>query len=239
MNPLVNIGVRAARAAGSAADYRRVYASVLAEADRPVLLHWLGEMFDPQLAGYWGASAAEAAADVLLDIIADHCDKVDGVKISLLSAEHEIALRRRLPAGVRMYTGDDYHYPQLIKGDAQGYSDALLGIFDPIAPLAAAALNHLAAGETARYDQLMTASAALSRVIFCPPVPHYKTGVVFLAWLNGFQNHFIMLGGAQARRPLRYFAEVFRHADQIGLLRDPELAAARMTQLLALHGIGS
>jgi len=226
-----------ARIAANADAYQSVYRRVLAEADRPVIVHWLGGMFDPALARYWGSGDLDAAADTLLQIIADNRVKVDGVKVSLLDAGREIAMRRRLPDGVKMYTGDDFNYPELIKGDARGHSHALLGIFDPIAPIAGAALEALGAGRTARYDELMAPTADLARVIFRPPTRHYKTGVVFLAWLNGFQRHFIMLGGAQALRPLPYFTEVFLSADRAGALLDPPLACARMRRLLAVYGI--
>jgi len=226
-----------ARIATAPEDYAAVYEWVLAEAEQPVILHWLGEMFDLGLAGYWGGRDLDAAADTVLHIIADNRDNVDGVKISLLDAEREIALRRRLPAGVKLYTGDDFNYPALIKGDARGHSHALLGIFDPIAPVASAALTALAAGDEARYDKLMTPTVDLARTMFRAPTRHYKTGVVFIAWLNGFQSHFIMPGGAQAMRPLAYFVDVFLAADRAGALRDPELACARMRRLLAVYGI--
>lgn len=227
-----------ARVARSADDYGRVYGRVLAACDRPVILHWLGEMFDPALAGYWGADGFEAALETVVGIITEHASRIDGIKISLLDAGKEVALRRRLPPGVAMYTGDDFNYPELIKGDDAGYSDALLGIFDPIAPAASAALAALADGDTARYDRILAPTVPLSRLIFRAPTRFYKTGVVFLAWLNGHQDHFVMLGGAQALRPLPYFADCFRLADQAGLLRDPDLAASRMGRLLALYGVG-
>lgn len=226
-----------ARIATGPADYATVYRRVLTEADSPVILHWLGEMFDPALAGYWGARDLDAAADTVLDIIADNRDKVDGIKVSLLDAKMEVALRRRLPAGVKLYTGDDFNYPELIRGDARGHSHALLGIFDPIAPVACAALTALAAGDDARYDELMSPTVALARVMFRPPTRYYKTGVVFIAWLNGFQSHFVMPAGAQAMRPLGYFVDTFIAADNAGVLREPELACARMNKLLALYGI--
>ena len=225
-----------ARVARGPQDYEAVYARVLAEADRPVILHWLGEMFDPALAGYWGAGDFSAALETSLAVIGRDATKVEGIKISLLDDAKEIAMRRRLPAGVKMYTGDDFNYPDLIKGDADGFSHALLGIFDPIAPAASAALAALAQGDTAAYDRILAPTVPLSRLIFRAPTRHYKTGVVFLAWLNGFQDHFVMLDGAQAQRPLPYFCEVFKLADRAGLLRDPALAVARMKRLLALYG---
>lgn len=226
-----------ARFALSSEEYAAVYEWVLAEAEQPVILHWLGAQFDPALAGYWGACDLDAAADTVLNIIADNRANVDGIKVSLLDAKREVALRRRLPAGVKLYTGDDFNYPALIKGDARGHSHALLGIFDPIAPIACAALTALAAGDGARYDALMSPTVDLARVIFRTPTRHYKTGVVFIAWLNGFQSHFVMPGGAQALRPLSYFVDAFIAADRAGALRDPELACARMQKLLVLYGI--
>ena len=172
----------------------------------------------------------------MIAIISANPDKVDGIKISLLDKDKEVQLRRRLPAGVRMYTGDDFNYPELIEGDDQGFSHALLGIFDPLAPAAARAVARLGDGDTAGFRAILDPTVPLARTIFRAPTQYYKTGVVFLAWLNGFQDHFIMLNGAQSARPLPYFADIFRQADQCGLLRDPDLAVARMGQLLALYG---
>ncbi len=218
-------------------DYIRVYSDVLAACDAPVILHWLGEMFDPALAGYWGAASFEQALETALAVIDANVDKVDGIKISLLDKEKEIAMRRRLPPGVRMYTGDDFNYPELIEGDAEGYSHALLGIFDPLAPAAAYAVSRLDAGDAAGFRQTLDPTVPLARLIFRSPTQYYKTGVVFLAWLNGSQDHFVMLSGAQAMRPLPYFTEVFRHADGCGLLRDPDLAMTRMKRMLAMYGV--
>ena len=226
-----------ARVARSPDDYHRVYGRVLSECDHPVILHWLGDMFDPALGGYWGSADLSRALDTVIGLIAANAAKIDGIKISLLDADREVAARRRLPPGVRMYTGDDFNYPDLIAGDAHGYSHALLGIFDAIAPTAALALSALAAGDRATFDRLLAPTVPLSRTIFRAPTYAYKTGVVFLAWLNGFQSHFVMLAGAQSLRPLTYFAQVFRDADAAGLLRDPELAANRMRLLLAIHGV--
>ncbi|MDE0390744.1 MAG: dihydrodipicolinate synthase family protein [Rhodospirillales bacterium] len=226
-----------ARIATSPADYETVYHRVLAEADAPVILHWLGEMFDPALAGYWGANDFPPALETALTVIHANAARIDGIKLSLLDDGKEIEMRRRLPGGVRMYTGDDFNYPALIEGDDQGHSDALLGIFDPIAPAASAALSALAEGDSATYHRLLEPTVPLSRLIFRPPTRHYKTGVVFLAYLNGFQDHFVMVSGAQAMRPLPYFTELFRKADSAGLLRDPESAVARMRSLLRLYGI--
>ena len=226
-----------ARVAVVPEDYAIVYRDVLAACDAPVILHWLGEMFDPALAGYWGADGFDEAMETALGIIEENAAKVDGIKISLLDKDKEIVMRRRLPPGVRMYTGDDFNYPELIAGDEQGHSDALLGIFDPLADAAARAVGQLGAGDVAGFHATLDPTVPLARLIFRAPTRYYKTGVVFLAWLNGFQDHFVMLGGAQAMRPLPYFVECFRLADQNGLLRDPELAVRRMRALLAMHGL--
>jgi len=218
-------------------DYERVYGNILRQVSRPVILHWLGDMFDPALAGYWGHREIAPAMDVCLRIIRNHADKVDGIKISLLDADQEIRMRRMLPPGVKMYTGDDFNYPQLIRGDDQGYSHALLGIFDAIAPVAAAAIQAMDAGNMARYDALFEPTVPLSRHIFKKPTYAYKTGIVFMAYLNGHQNHFRMLGGAEGARSVVHLAELFVLADRAGLWADPELAAARMKRVLALAGI--
>jgi hypothetical protein len=217
-------------------DYIDIYRDALAACAEPVVLHWLGDMFDPALAGYWGAAGFEAAMETALTVIGENLAKVDGIKISLLDKDKEIVMRRRLPDGVRMYTGDDFNYPELIEGDAEGYSHALLGIFDPLAPAAAFAMSRLKAGDTKGFRDVLDPTVPLARLIFRAPTQYYKTGVVFLAWLNGFQDHFIMLNGAQAMRPLPYFTEVFRLADQCGLLRDGDLAVARMKTMLAAYG---
>lgn len=226
-----------ARIARGPQDYESVYRKVLANAAQPVILHWLGDMFDPELKGYWGAKDFAAALETSLAVMGENAAKVDGIKISLLDDEKEIVARRRLPAGVKMYTGDDFSYPSLIKGDDQGFSHALLGIFDPIAPAASVALSALGTGDTATYDRVLAPTVPLSRLIFRSPTQYYKTGVVFLAYLNGFQDHFVMVGGAQSMRPLPYFTELFRLADLAGLLRDPEVAVARMRDFLRLYGV--
>lgn len=226
-----------ARVAQGSDDYIDLYARVLAEVDQPVILHWLGEMFDPALAGYWGVPDFEPAMEVVLQIIDQNLAKIDGIKISLLDKDKEIALRRRLPMGVRMYTGDDFNYPELIEGDDQGFSHALLGIFDPLAAAAAHAVVKLSAGDSADFRATLDPTVPLARSIFRAPTRFYKTGVVFLAWLNGFQDHFVMLNGAQAMRPLPHLTEVFRLADQAGILRDPDLAVRRMKQLMAVYGV--
>jgi hypothetical protein len=222
-----------ARVAQSPADYEKVYGRILSQAKQPVILHWLGDMFDPALAGYWGTQDVDAAMDTALGIIAAHPAKVDGIKISLLDKDKEIAMRARLPAGVRMYTGDDFNYAELIETG----SDALLGIFDAIAPAASAALGELARGDVERFHAILGPTVPLSRHIFAAPTRFYKTGVVFMAWLNGYQSHFTMIGGQQSARSLQHFAELFRLADAANLLEQPQLAARRMNTLLALHGI--
>jgi len=226
-----------AKAARSPDDYVRVYDRVLSGVRQPVIIHWLGEMFDPALEGYWGHHDHMAAMEVALEVIASHADKVDGVKISLLDDQKEVSMRRRLPNGVRMYTGDDFNYAELIAGDEQGHSDALLGIFDPIAPAVGGALAALSRNDLSTFHGILAPTVPLSRHIFRAPTRFYKTGVVFMAWLNGHQDHFVMVGGQQSTRSIQHFAELFRLADKAGLLSDPERAAARMRTLLALHGV--
>jgi len=226
-----------AKAARGPADYERVYARILGGVRQPVIIHWLGEMFDPALAGYWGHHDHSLAMETALAVIRDHADKIDGVKISLLDDRKEIAMRRRLPAGVRMYTGDDFNYAELIAGDEQGHSDALLGIFDPIAPAVGGALAALARNDLSTFHEILAPTVPLSRHIFKAPTRFYKTGVVFMAWLNGHQDHFVMVGGQQSTRSIQHFSELFRLADAAGLLADPEQAAAKMRSLLALHGV--
>lgn len=232
-----------ARVARSPADYERVYGRILSQAKQPVVLHWLGPMFDPALAGYWGNDNADAAMDTALAVIAANPSKVDGIKISLLDKDKEIAMRRRLPAGVRMYTGDDFNYAELIAGDGwgsevtHGQSDALLGIFDAIAPAASAALGELAQGHEEKFHTILGPTVPLSRHIFAAPTRFYKTGVVFMAWLNGHQQHFSMVGGQQSTRSLQHLAELFRLADAANVLEKPELAVQRMKSLLAVYGI--
>jgi len=232
-----------ARVATSAADYERVYDRILMQSKQPVVLHWLGDMFDPALAGYWGSADVDTAMETALGVIAANPGKVDGIKISLLDKDKEIAMRRRLPAGVRMYTGDDFNYAELIAGDGVGsaknqqHSDALLGIFDAIAPAASAALAALSDGDVDRFHAILAPTVPLSRHIFQAPTRFYKTGIVFLAWLNGHQAHFTMVGGQQSARSLGHFADIFRLADGAGLIEQPGLAVVRMRHLLALHGI--
>jgi len=232
-----------ARVAKSPADYERVYDRILSQAKQPVVLHWLGDMFDPALKGYWGSHDIDKAMATALGIINAHPDKVDGIKISLLDKDKEIAMRRQLAAGVRMYTGDDFNYAELIAGDGfgsqplHGQSDALLGIFDAIAPAASAALSELSQGNVEKFHAILGPTVPLSRHIFSAPTQFYKTGVVFMAWLNGHQSHFTLVGGQQSTRSLQHLAELFRLADAAHVLAQPELAARRMTTLLAMHGV--
>ncbi len=225
-----------AKCAKSPDDYHRVYGRILSQLSQPAILHWLGEAFDPQLKGYWGCRTEDDNMSVCLDIIRECRFKVDGVKISLLDKSREIAMRGMLPAGVRMYTGDDFHYPELIRGDESGHSDALLGIFDAIAPAAALALRALDAGDVQRYEDLLGPTVPLSRHVFQTPTFYYKTGVVFLAYLNGHQNHFRMLHGLESARSIVHLAKLFVLADRARLLSDPELAVSRMRSVLTLAG---
>ncbi len=222
-----------AAAASGPDDYRRVYDAVLARASRPVIVHWLGTMFDPSLAGYWGSDNLDEAAELVLDLVAGHGDRIDGIKVSLLDAERERALRARLPTGVRMYTGDDFSYPELIRGG----SDALLGIFDAIAPAASAAVRALDDGAPERFEEILAPTVPLARHVFEPPTYHYKTGLVFLAYLNGYQSHFRLLGGLERARSVVHLAELLVLADRCGLFGDPELAAVRMRHVLAAAGV--
>jgi Protein of unknown function (DUF993) len=225
------------RVAKSPDDYARVYGRLLAQVQEPVIIHWLGGMFDPALAGYWGSRDLDAAMATAVDILNASAAKVDGVKISLLDKDKEIAMRRRLARGVRMYTGDDFNYAELIAGDAQGYSDALLGIFDAIAPAASAALGALTAGDRESFHAILAPTVPLSRHIFRAPTRFYKTGVVLMAYLNGHQDHFTMVGGQESTRSTLHLAELFRLADKAGLLAEPERAVARMRRVLATRGV--
>ena len=226
-----------AAAATTAEDYRSVYDAVLSQVSQPVVLHWLGEAFDPQLAGYWGSADVATATDTFVQLVHDHATKVDGVKVSLLSAAHETDLRRRLPAGVRLYTGDDFNYPELIEGDGEHHSDALLGAFAAIAPAASAALTALDRGDVATYRTEMAPTLELSRHIFCAPTFYYKTGIAFLAWLSGHQDGFGMVGGLQAARSPVHLARVFELANTARLLPDPDLARHRLGLVLAAAGM--
>jgi len=227
-----------ARVATVPADYLSVYGTLLAEVDRPVILHWLGEMFDPSLRGYWGAADVSTATATFLRLVEENQDKVDGVKVSLLDATHEVALRRALPPGVRLYTGDDFNYPDLIVGGEDGYSDALLGIFAAIYPAASTALQELDAGNAGPARDILESTRALGRHIFAAPTYYYKTGIAFLAWLNGCQPAFAMVGGLVSGRSVQHLAKVFVLADRAGLLTDPELAVHRMRMYLEINGVG-
>ncbi|MBO8194244.1 dihydrodipicolinate synthase family protein [Streptomyces oryzae] len=218
-------------------DYEHVYGALLRQASRPVVLHWLGPMFDPALEGYWGSGELDEATGTFLRIIAAHPERVDGVKVSLLDADREVALRRRLPRGVTCYTGDDFNYPQLIEGDEAGHSDALLGVFDPLAPLAAHAVRMLDSGDAAAFRAVLDPTVPLARHLFQQPTRYYKTGVVLLAWLAGHQEHFTMVGGLQSARSLPHLARAYELADSLGLFPDPERAEHRMRQLLAVQGV--
>ena len=224
------------RVAKTADDYVKVYSRVLQEADHPVVLHWLGPMFDSALGNYWGVEDFLPAMNVALRVINENVSKVDGIKISLLDADKEIIMRQRLPASVKMYTGDDFNYADLIAGDRNGFSHALLGIFDAIAPAASVALSALADDKHEKFHAVLAPTVPLSRLIFQAPTQFYKTGIVFLAWLNGYQDHFVMVNGAQSARSILHFANIFKLADQANLLRKPDLAAKRMKQLLAVYG---
>jgi hypothetical protein len=235
---IILMATRALPAMGATPDdYAHVYDTLLAQAAEPVILHWLGDMFDPALTGYWGGRDVDEATGIVLDLIGRNRAKVDGIKISLLDQAHEEAFRARLPEGVRLYTGDDFNYAPLIEGDGTHHSHALLGIFAAIAPAAAQALEALAEGDRATYHALLAPTVPLSREIFRAPTRFYKAGIAFLAWLNGTQTHFVMPGGFQSSRPITHYAEVFRLADRAGLLTDPDLAQSRMTGLCALHGV--
>ena len=226
-----------AACAKSPDDYVKVYGRILSQVREPVIIHWLGDMFDPALAGYWGSPDLDRAAETLIALVNEHAARIDGVKISLLDQKREIAMRRRFPRGVRMYSGDDFDYPTTIRGDADGHSDALLGIFDVIAPAASAALHALDGGDLATYERILAPTLPLSRHVFGAPTRFYKTGVVFMAYLNGHQSHFRMVGGMESARSIVHLAETFRLADRAGLLRDPEDATERMRRVLAMAGV--
>ncbi len=233
-------------------DYAKVYNRVLSQVAEPVIIHWLGDMFDPALANYWGASRLDQAMDVAVGVINANAAKVDGVKVSLLDTnaakvdgvkvslldkQREIDMRRQLDNNVKMYTGDDFNYAELIAGDAEGFSHALLGIFDAIAPAASYALSRLAAGDEAGFHDVLGPTVPLSRHIFRAPTRFYKTGIVFMAYLNGHQDHFTMVGGQESTRSTLHLTELFRLADKAGLLANPELATRRMKAVLALRGV--
>jgi hypothetical protein len=233
--PILMASRQLAASAKGPDDYAKVYGRLLGQLDRPAILHWLGSMFDPALEGYWGSPSLDEATESVLSIIAAHASQVDGIKVSLLDADREVAIRRRLPASVRLFTGDDFNYPDLIHGDEQGHSDALLGIFDPIAPAAATALHALDANDLTTYEEVFAPTLPLARHIFEAPTYYYKTGVVFLAWLSGHQNHFRMVGGLESARSVPHLVRLFQLAD--GLYPDPELAALRMRAWLIVQGV--
>jgi hypothetical protein len=235
--PVVMASRALAAAANGPDDYHAAYGKLLSEAGGPVLLHWLGEQFDPALAGYWGHDDVRAAARELAALCTEHAATIAGVKVSVLDAEVEIEFRRALPDGVACYTGDDFNYPELIAGDARGHSEALLGIFDPIAPVAAAGLRRLDDGDRAGFHALLDPTVPLAREIFRAPTRHYKTGVVFLAYLNGHQDHFRMIAGQESARTITHLAALLRLADEAGVLADPDLAEARMRPLLQVAGV--
>lgn len=232
--PVLMCSRQLAAATREADDYLKVYSGLIGQCTGPVVLHWLGETFDPALSGYWGSRDLDVAAETVLALIHANPDRIDGIKVSLLDEAREVALRRLLPTGVRLYTGDDLHYPRLIRGDEFGYSDALLGIFAAIAPPAAAALAALDAGDLSRYDELFAPTVPLARHIFGPPTASYKTGIVFLAWLAGHQDHFTMVGGLQSYRSARHLATLLVLADRAGVLPDPDLAAERARAYFAV-----
>jgi Protein of unknown function (DUF993) len=228
-----------AASARSPDDYGTVYDRILRQLHEPAIIHWLGDMFDPALAGYWGHKDLDSATEVALDVVQRNAAKVEGIKVSLLDKDRELAMRRRLPKGVRMFSGDDFNFAELIAGDEQGYSDALLGILDAIAPAASAALAALARGSRNEFHDMLAPTVPLSRHIFKAPTRFYKTGIVFMAYLNGHQKHFVMVGGQESARSMLHLSELFRLADAAGLLVDPDLAARRMTTVLRSHGIGA
>ena len=228
--PVVMCSRALASTARCAEDYAEVYARILGQAGRPVVLHWLGDMFDPALHGYWGSTDLDVATDSVLEIINAHAAKIDGIKVSLLDADREIALRRRLPEGVRLYTGDDFNFPELIAGDEQGFSHALLGVFDPLATQAAQALELLDAGDVAGFRGVLDPLVPLARHIFAAPTQFYKTGVVFLAYLSGYQEHFRMIGGQETGRDREHLTKLYDLAVEGGIFPDPELAAARFKE---------
>jgi len=235
--PILMASRELARVAGSGEDYLKVYGRVLQHSGKPVILHWLGPMFDPALTGYWGSDDVGTAMKLVLELIHHHEARVDGIKLSLLEQQHELDLRAALPDSVTMYTGDDFNYPDLIAGDERHHSHALLGIFDPIAPAASAALDALGRGDLTGYHEIFAPTLPLARHLFAAPTYYYKTGIVFLAWVNGHQDGFRMVGGLESARSVLHLVEAFRLADRAGLLRDPELAAARMTKLLTVAGV--
>jgi hypothetical protein len=236
VQPVLMASRQLAASATSVDDYRAVYDPLLSSVRSPVVVHWLGDMFDPALRGYWGSEDLDAAVKTFVELVTDHADHIDGVKVSLLDEQREVQLRELLPGSVRVYTGDDYNYPQLILGDANGYSHALLGAFSAIAPAASTALQALDAGDDVRFLELLDSTVPLSRHLFGAPTQYYKTGIAFLAWLNGLQPGFTMVGGVHGARSVPHLVEAFRLADRAGLLTDPGLAARRMSGFLTVTG---
>jgi hypothetical protein len=226
-----------AAAAESAADYERVYREVLARAGSPVVLHWLGEAFDARLRGYFGSTDSAEASRTVLRIMGDNADRVRGIKMSLLNAQSEIDVRRELPEGATLFTGDDFNYVSLIEGDEFGHSDALLGAFAAVAPSASAAISALDEGNVERYREILAPTEALSRQIFAAPTQYYKTGVAFMSWLNGHQKSFSMVGGLHSGRSLVHLSEIVRLANVANALEQPELALERWHGMLAGNGI--
>ena len=228
-----------AKVASGPDDYLHVYSTLLREVDQPVILHWLGTMFDPALAGYWGSDDVSQATETFLTLIRENADKVDGVKVSLLDAAHEVSLRAALPEGVRLYTGDDFNYPELIDGDGTRHSDALLGIFAAIYPAASAALQAYDNGEAAKARTILDSTRELGKHIFSAPTFYYKTGIAFMSWLNGHQQGFQMVGGLHSGRSVVHLAQTFELADQAGLLKNPDHAAFRMSDFLRINGVAT
>jgi Protein of unknown function (DUF993) len=237
------IVVMASRALAASArsfdDYREVYGKIVGACRDRVLLHWLGSMFDPLLSGYWGADNLDEATENFLKLLFEFAGKIEGIKVSLLDKGREIALREKLPPGIKLFTGDDFSYPELIAGDGTHFSHALLGIFDGIAPAASAAFGALDRGNREEFLDLLQPTVPLAQHIFQKPTYYYKTGLVFLAYLNGLQAHFRMIGGLESARSVPHLSRLFILADQAGLLSNPELAVGRMRAFLSLAGVDS
>lgn len=224
-------------AAKSDEDYLKVYGTVLASLERPAIVHWLGTVFDPTLAGYWGHDDVRAAMRVVLEMAHSNVDSLRGIKFSLLDDELESEFRRLVPPSVQVFTGDDYGYTQLLLGDSEHHSHGLLGVLDPIAPIASAAFAALDQGDESSFTETMDATIPFAVKMFEPPAASYKVGVVFTAWLSGHQEHFRMVTGREGMRSLQHLTDLFVLADALGLYPDPELAAHRMRILLAMGGV--
>lgn len=223
--------------AKSAQDYLHLYRSVIDAAKKPVILHWLGPMFDPALEGYWGSADLEETSNTVLSLIESRTSMIAGIKISLLDAAHEVKFRRRIPASVRLYTGDDFNYSELVAGDDRGYSDALLGAFSAVPRFASAALKKLDAADAAGFKELMDQTIPLSRLVFEAPTQYYKVGIVWLAYLNGQQDHFRMIGGLETGRSLEHLGRIYEEANSIGLFANPELTAERAAAYFKMQGL--